>query len=835
MPRRRDAADAPRALRVERGGWRRPRPRRPAGAVVVAAGRRHPPGGVPDPHRRRLRLRLGRVGRAVLSCRCRLRPVPPLDRRRGCRSRTDLGESDWSEPVGRGQRAAVRGRLVGRAGSASTSRSAPPKGERPAYWLRSVVRRRPAAGARLHVTALGLVEVFVNGARVGDVELAPGLHAVPRAGAVRSPTTSPRCCGRAATSSPSCWPTAGTAGRSGCPGPQTSSARTRRVRLQIETPARRRPAGRLAGTDRSWRTSPSHVTGGRPDRRAARGPPARRPRGARPGVRRQRLAGRAVRARGRRRRRSAGRPARAPGRGDPPGLGDARVGDDAVVVDLGPEHQRLGAAVRPRSGRHPHHAAPRRTPRRRRRSDDRPTSTSTCRSSPSRCRSGQVDEVDLGRARPATSSSRGSPPTASATPASRATPAARRRRRDGRGRAHRPAPHRLVRAAATSGSTGCTRRSSGRCAATSARSRPTARSASAPAGPVTGRSSRRPRPTSTTCSASPARGCATSRSTSGPTAAWPNMSPCPPAEGFDGPVGLPQRLGRLGRRRGQRPLGPLPGLRRRLAAARDLGVGERLGRLRRAGRPRQRTPSGSGGRATRSRRRTRSTCGTADSTGASGSSPASRSPTSAPSSVPTSPRWRRPTCTARRATLARIGELIGARRGDGRRAYQRDRRAAPARPGRPSSSGRTARSRVRTQAAHVRALAFDLVPRRAAATRSPTRLVDARRRGRRAPDDRLPVDRPAAADAGRRRPHRHGVPAAAAGHRAVVADDDRPRRHDDVGALERRRRRRGRRTSRSTTTARARSSPSCTATSRGCSRPRPATGPSGCGRGPAAG
>ena len=59
--------------------------------------------------------------------------------------------------------------------------------------------------------------------------------------------------------------------------------------------------------------------------------------------------------------------------------------------------------------------------------------------------------------------------------------------------AHRHGAHRLVRVAPTRCSTGCTRTSSGACAATSSTSRPTARSAtSGSAGPATSRSSRRP-------------------------------------------------------------------------------------------------------------------------------------------------------------------------------------------------------------------------------------------------------------------------------------------------------------------------------------------------------
>ena len=66
----------------------------------------------------------------------------------------------------------------------------------------------------------------------------------------------------------------------------------------------------------------------------------------------------------------------------------------------------------------------------------------------------------------------------------------------------RPAPHGMVRVVARRCSTGCTRTWSGACAATSSRSRPTARSAtSASAGRATSRSSRRPRASSPTATA----------------------------------------------------------------------------------------------------------------------------------------------------------------------------------------------------------------------------------------------------------------------------------------------------------------------------------------------
>jgi alpha-L-rhamnosidase len=86
---------------------------------------------------------------------------------------TDLGESAWSEPVrlesGLLAEQDWQARWIG---VQETER--PEKGSRPAYWLRTLVDVPPAAGARLYLTALGLYEAFLDGTRVGDAELAPG-------------------------------------------------------------------------------------------------------------------------------------------------------------------------------------------------------------------------------------------------------------------------------------------------------------------------------------------------------------------------------------------------------------------------------------------------------------------------------------------------------------------------------------------------------------------------------------------------------------------------------------------------------------------------------------
>ena len=110
--------------------------------------------------------------------------LPVFDRsRRSAAARvkvwTDLGESEWSDPVRLEadllDDADWSGRWIGVAEArraASGREGAAPS--RPAYWLRTTLDVPPSIQARLYVTALGLYEAFLDGRRVGDVELAPG-------------------------------------------------------------------------------------------------------------------------------------------------------------------------------------------------------------------------------------------------------------------------------------------------------------------------------------------------------------------------------------------------------------------------------------------------------------------------------------------------------------------------------------------------------------------------------------------------------------------------------------------------------------------------------------
>jgi len=110
--------------------------------------------------------------------------VPVFDRsRRSAAARvkvwTDLGESEWSDPVtleaGLLEEADWQARWIGVAeGQPGADGTAGVAGSRPAHWLRTTFDVPPVSQARLYVTALGLYEAFIDGRRVGDVELAPG-------------------------------------------------------------------------------------------------------------------------------------------------------------------------------------------------------------------------------------------------------------------------------------------------------------------------------------------------------------------------------------------------------------------------------------------------------------------------------------------------------------------------------------------------------------------------------------------------------------------------------------------------------------------------------------
>ena len=104
-------------------------------------------------------------------------PAPPLTSRQRATWRvkvwTEAGESDWSAPAW-----CETGLLEP---SDWTARFIEPyETERSAHLLRHAFRlHAPPADARLYATAHGIYETFLNGRRVGDVELAPGFTSYP--------------------------------------------------------------------------------------------------------------------------------------------------------------------------------------------------------------------------------------------------------------------------------------------------------------------------------------------------------------------------------------------------------------------------------------------------------------------------------------------------------------------------------------------------------------------------------------------------------------------------------------------------------------------------------
>jgi alpha-L-rhamnosidase len=87
---------------------------------------------------------------------------------------TDKGESEWSSPVGWEMGLLHPGDWTAR-WIEPPEGPIPPVGKRPAWRLRHEFNVMQMPGnARLYATAHGLYEVYLNGARVGDVELTPG-------------------------------------------------------------------------------------------------------------------------------------------------------------------------------------------------------------------------------------------------------------------------------------------------------------------------------------------------------------------------------------------------------------------------------------------------------------------------------------------------------------------------------------------------------------------------------------------------------------------------------------------------------------------------------------
>ena len=89
---------------------------------------------------------------------------------------TDAGESDWSDPAWWEMGLLRAEDWVAHWIEPAEADDPGPPGRRPAQLLRSrFILDGPVARARLYVTAHGIYEAFINGQRVGDAELTPGL------------------------------------------------------------------------------------------------------------------------------------------------------------------------------------------------------------------------------------------------------------------------------------------------------------------------------------------------------------------------------------------------------------------------------------------------------------------------------------------------------------------------------------------------------------------------------------------------------------------------------------------------------------------------------------
>jgi alpha-L-rhamnosidase len=137
------------------------------------------PSGIPRQARYEVALEDGRSAE-IESDRHVLRPWPfePLRSRERTTWRVRVhggaGWSDWSDPATIETGLLRPGDWSARWVGPDEGRPRPP-GERPAWLLRrSFDLGQPLGAARLHATAHGIYEAFLNGRRIGDLELTPG-------------------------------------------------------------------------------------------------------------------------------------------------------------------------------------------------------------------------------------------------------------------------------------------------------------------------------------------------------------------------------------------------------------------------------------------------------------------------------------------------------------------------------------------------------------------------------------------------------------------------------------------------------------------------------------
>ena len=276
---------------------------------------------------------------------------------------TDLGESDWSDwsswEVGLADPRDWSARWIGPHEARAGCR---PVSGRPTSSVMSFTLDGAPVRARVYATAHGLYELFLNGSRVGDLELTPGTTAYRSQLDVQTYDVTdllvPGDNVLGAVLSDGWWR-----------GQERLHPRggLLRDRPGAPRPARGRARGRQRGSptapDRAGRPPPGEiVTADLIDGRGRRPPPPSRRLG--PGRLRRRGVGR-----GPRRRRVLRGAHDLAGAAGPPGRGAAAGVDRTPAVGPPrrrprPEHQRVGPPGRPRPGRHRLDARPRRAPRR---------------------------------------------------------------------------------------------------------------------------------------------------------------------------------------------------------------------------------------------------------------------------------------------------------------------------------------------------------------------------------------------------------------------------------------------------------------------------------------
>ena len=257
--RRPDRAAAPGHCASTLVGGRRARRHGGPGAVLVAAAtaRRHRRRTGSSPTTGTTPASSSRP--AVLRRGAGLRPLAPARPAPGSR----CGQT-WARATGASRspsRAGCSSEATGRrTGSGCCEAARPEKGSRPAYWLRSDVRRRPASAGRGSTPRRSGSTRCSSTGNAWATSSSPRATRSTRGACSTSRTTSRTCSGRDATSWRCCWRTAGTAGRSVCRGRRTSSGPTSRCGCSWRSHSGEALDDCWRERTDAWRTTPSHVT-----------------------------------------------------------------------------------------------------------------------------------------------------------------------------------------------------------------------------------------------------------------------------------------------------------------------------------------------------------------------------------------------------------------------------------------------------------------------------------------------------------------------------------------------------------------------------------------------